>query len=447
MSPTDSLIHIDIPDDDGWRDDVAGRLLLALLGGLVLRLSVRLWPLVERPETGATVGAVVLAVSVLGVQLLVLSVADIDLERRGRQIAGGTVAILTAAVAATAIATADAPAVWLPQLNTDVLAFSSHSVELLVGGQNPYSASMGPAHGLPGAGDHWTRRADGSTVDSLSYPAGHVLAFIPQYVLVERGLGGLRTTTILLTGGLGGLLVWLLPARLAAAGPLSLLIVRNQWVTAAGGIADVLWVLPAVAGMWAWASGRRLLAAAILGVAVATKQQSWFILPALAISVWHHADGWREFIATGARLNLVGGAVFGAINLPFIVWDARAWVAGVLTPLGSGGAPLQSIGVGLAAIQQSASATPIPRVAFTAAVGSAAVLWYSWLAANAEAWEWAGWLSSGVILLWHSRSLVSYMSWLVPIAVVAVVAAQGRLRGQSTAAAVSSTDAVPAAAD
>lgn len=440
------LIHIDIPKDDGWRDDVAGRLLLALLGGLVLRLSVRLWPLVERPETGATVGAVVFGVTALGVQLLVLSVADIDLERRGRQIAGGTVAILTAGVAATAMATADAP-VWLPQLNTDVLAFSSYSVELLASAENPYAASMQPAHQLPGAGDHWTRRVDGSTVASLSYPAGHVLAFAPQYLLVERGLGGLRTTTILLTGGLGGLLVWLLPARLAAAGPLSLLIVRNQWVTAAGGVADVLWVLPVVAAMWAWASDRRLLAAAVLGLAVATKQQSWFILPALAVSVWHHADGWREFVAAGARLNLVGGGVFGAINLPFVVWDARAWIAGVLTPLGSGGAPLQSIGVGLAAIQQSASATPIPRVAFTVAVGSAAVLWYGWLAANAETWEWAGWLSSGVILLWHSRSLISYMSWLVPIAVVAVVAAQGRLRGQSTTAAVPSTNRVPTAAD
>jgi len=215
--PSD-LIHIDIPEDDGWRDDVAGRLLLALLGGLVLRLSVRLWPLVELPETGVTAGAVVFAVTAVGVQLLVLSVGDIDLERHGRQIAGATVAILTAGVAATAIATADAP-VWLPRLNTDVLAFSSHSVELLVSGKNPYVASMQPAHALPGAGDYWTQRVDGSTVESLSYPAGHVLAFAPQYLLVERGLGGLRTTTILLTGGLGGLLVWLLPARLAAAGP------------------------------------------------------------------------------------------------------------------------------------------------------------------------------------------------------------------------------------
>lgn len=443
--PSD-LIHIDIPEDDGWRDDVAGRLLLALLGGLVLRLSVRLWPLVEHPETGVTAGAVVFAVTAVGVQLLVLSVGDIDLERHGRQIAGATVAILTAGVAATAIATADAP-VWLPKLNTDVLAFSSYSVELLVAGQNPYAASMEPAQALPGAGDYWTQRVDGSTVESLSYPAGHVLAFAPQFILVERGLGGLRTTTILLTGGLGSLLVWLLPARLAAAGPLSLLIVRNQWVTAAGGVADVLWVLPVVAAMWAWASGRQLLAAAVLGVAVATKQQSWFVLPALAISVWHHADGWREFVVAGARLNLVGGAVFGAINLPFILWDARAWATGVLTPLGSGGAPLQSIGVGLAAIQQSASGTPIPRVAFTVAVASAAVLWYGWLAANIERWEWAGWLSSGVILLWHSRSLISYMTWLVPVAVVGVVAAQGRLRGQSTAATVSSTHRVPTAPD
>jgi len=52
-----------------------------------------------------------------------------------------------------------------------------------------------------------------------------------------------------------------------------------------------------------------------------------------------------------------------------------------------------------------------------------------------------------MILLWHSRSLISYMSWLVPIAVVAVVAAQGRLRGQSTTTAVSSTDRVPTVAD
>lgn len=90
---------------------------------------------------------------------------------------------------------------------------------------------------------------------------------------------------------------------------------------------------------------RRWLSALFLGLALASKQIAWFFVPFYAILIWRQY-GPRE---AGLRLMLAGGVAL-AINLPFIIWNPGAWLAGVLAPMAD---PMFPLGVGLVNLSSS----------------------------------------------------------------------------------------------
>jgi len=416
-----ALIELEIPEDDGWRDDVASRVLLVVLAMVVLRAGLTLWGLTNAV---GLVGAIpTFAMFAVGIQLLLVSVSTVDLERHARPLAYATIVII-AILSAVTILLAD-----LPRLGTDLLAFTSYSVELMADGGNPFAASMTPAHALPGAPSEWTPRMDGSLVSSWSYPGGTLWVYSLQYHLVGRA-GGLRLTSLVGAAAVGMAVTAVLPRIYAPLGPLSVLTAQNELLAALGGLNDMWWVLPTVVTIWLWATDRRVLAAAVFGIACAMKQQPWAIGLPLAVWVWKDAPHPGIFLRRASTYILVGGATFLSLNLPWVLTSPHAWLQSVLVPISTGESPLVSMGVGLAILNLAAGGT-IPRGVFeiliyvTVAVG--ALAYWRWF----ERVRWTAWLFPPVVFFFTPRSLPSYFHWFVPIAVVALFAAQGRLRGQS----------------
>lgn len=417
-----SLIDVTVPEGDGWQDNLAARILLLFLGAMIMRSGLRLWSAAFEVGLGASI--VVVLSFALGTQIAILSAADIDLEAHGRTIGY----VVTVALTLFTLALSWHSGI-LPRLGSDVIAFSSYAAELVVEGGNPFAQSMAPAAELPGHPDRWTLRQDGSRVVSWSYPGGTLWLYGAQFAAIGRGPIGIRLTSIVGVGLLSAVLVHILPSVYGPAAPLSLLMAQNEWLAAAGGLNDMFWVLPTCVALWLWASERRVLSAAALGAACAMKQQPWFIALFMAVWVIQESDSLRAFASDSSRYIGAGLSTFALLNLPWLLADPVAWVDAVLVPIAGGESPLVSTGVGIAALNSAADGA-ISRSTFellipVAVAGMVAVYWY-WF----DQIKWAAWLASPMVLFWAPRSLPSYFHWAVPIALLAVMARHGRLRGQ-----------------
>lgn len=416
-----SLIEINIPEDDGWEDILASRLLLLILGAMLMRVGLRLWHAAFQ-EGGLVAGILTTLCFALGVQLLVFAIAGIDLEAHGRTIAYIVIGELTLMT----IALSWSAGIFGGKLGSDVIAFTSYAVELVSSGQNPFAHSMAGAADLPGHPDEWTLRTDGSRVVSWSYPGGSLWIYGLQFITVGRTPIGIRLTSIIGVAAVAVLLVKALPAIYAPAAPLSLTISQNEWLAAAGGLNDMWWLLPTAGALILWAGDRRMLAAVALGAACAVKQQPWPIAGFLAIWVWHESNDLSAFAKTGGRYAAAGLGSFALLNLPWLLSDPSAWVNAILVPIaGSQEAPLVSTGVGLAALNSAAGV--IPRRTFELAIPisllGAAAAYYVWF----DKLRWMAWLSPPIVLFFAPRSLPSYFHWFVPIAVLALFAHHGEL--------------------
>ena len=111
----------------------------------------------------------------------------------------------------------------------------------------------------------------------------------------------------------------------------------SMWSSVVGGNLDVVMILFIVIS-WLLRD-RRWLSALALGLAIGCKQPAWFFVPFYAVLIFR-VYGWKE---TLARLLLAGGVML-ALNLPFILWNPAAWLAGVMAPISD---PMFPMGVGI----------------------------------------------------------------------------------------------------
>jgi hypothetical protein len=110
-----------------------------------------------------------------------------------------------------------------------------------------------------------------------------------------------------------------------------------MWASAIGGNLDIFYVLLLIV---AWLlHEHRWRSAIFFGLALAAKQIAWYFIPLYAILLYRKY-GLKEAVY---RLAIAGGLGL-AINLPFILWNPQAFLAGILAPVAD---PMFPMGVGI----------------------------------------------------------------------------------------------------
>ncbi len=171
-----------------------------------------------------------------------------------------------------------------------------------------------------------------------------------------------------------------------------------MWATAGTGNLDILYVLFLIL---AWLAYKHRWGFAIcLGLAVATKQIAWYFVPFYAIMLLRQY-GWKEAIY---RLSIAGSLGL-AINLPFIIWNPHAWLAGVMAPVAD---PMFPMGVGIVNLSVGHLLPYFPETVYSVLEGLAmlAVLIWYWRICRMR--PEAAMLLAVVPLFFAWRSLPSY---------------------------------------
>lgn len=311
-----------------------------------------------------------------------------------------------------------------PAYGTDEVAFDQGAAQLLLHGQNPYgvdlSWTLDAFQVLPSG---TTNLLNGGFVHTLSYPAAAFLVYVPLLLAGVHGQAAIYVDSMFWILGIA-VLWFVLPFRLRPIAPIlgSLGVFIDY---AAGGVTDSLMLPFLVLALWRWdrfgdpeePSAARWVGPLALGLACDFKQSAWFLVPflILAVALEGRVAGWG--LKPVRRYVALLGIAFALPNLPFIVWNLPAWLAGVSLPLTT---PLVPFGQGLVALTTYFSigggnlgAFTLSGVAMLAALGLALVVWYPHLKRLVPALPL-------IALLLPTRSLNSYFVYAVPGLIVAV---------------------------
>ena len=177
-----------------------------------------------------------------------------------------------------------------------------------------------------------------------------------------------------------------------------------------GGSSDLLYALPLVV---AWMYREKKWAAIPFGLALATKQIAWFFAPFWSIGVITER-GWRA----AARDMAIAAGIFAATNVPFILHDGQAWIAGILTPLLE---PMFPRGAGIIFLFTNGGLPLWPAVAYSILEAAAGIicLVIAWRTRRTS--PELGAVLAIVPLYFAWRSLFSYF-FLLPLFALAAVA-------------------------
>lgn len=388
-----------------------GRILLVAVAALMMQLGSQLWSLVA-PGGWAAVVLIIYAYGT-GLGLVVAALIDVDVDRWGYHIAAWCGFVAVAGVVAVLVLTPGT------RFGTDALLFSRYSADLLLSGENPFAQSMAPALDIySGSIMHVTPQVDGGEIDSLSYPAGMVWVFIPQ---AASGLGGvnLAETLLVIAVAILAFLVLESPPAIALMPIIAMLGARNLIWASVGGVLDVLWVLPLLVSMRFWHQERFGRAALVFGLAAGTKQTVWPIAAALAIWLWNDADDLAEFRDRASTCLANGSTGFLVLNFPFMIWNPRAWMTSVLTPIESGAAMIhQGVGPTLLTV---AGVYGLPDSYYTLLAVASTIVVLGLYALYWDRAKWAAWVVPALILFWYYRSLPSYFTFFLPVGYYAVL--------------------------
>ncbi|HYX50538.1 MAG TPA: hypothetical protein VE843_12385, partial [Ktedonobacteraceae bacterium] len=143
----------------------------------------------------------------------------------------------------------------------------------------------------------------------------------------------------------------------------------SMLVSVASGNLDVFNILLVVV---AWLLRERGWWSAIfLGLALASKQISWFFFPFYAIMIWRQYN-----IVESLRRLTIAGIVALLINLPFILWNYHTWIAGVMAPMAD---PMFPQGVGIIGLSTTPLLPFFPQIVYNVLELTAmlvVLLWY-----------------------------------------------------------------------
>jgi hypothetical protein len=252
--------------------------------------------------------------------------------------------------------------------------------DFLLHGIDPYGADYARA-GLAAA--PWAESFPSPALHHLVTWPGQFLFPLPIQAVSRLVFGWWDERVFLL---LAAVAIWLMlgalfpgiPGRMAAV---ALFLVPGHSLLAVLGDNDLPVVAILLAALLAAQSRRFLLMGLLLGCAIATKQHALLAVP--LIVVWATVRG--ADVRTTARSAVVGNAVVAAFLLPFVIWDATAFVRDTIVFLvGSGNEAYPINGFGLSAILLSAGVIHGARDAFPFALLEIAAAGLVW----AAGWRW-----------------------------------------------------------
>jgi len=247
----------------------------------------------------------------------------------------------------------------------------------------------------------------------LNYPAASFLLLTPFRALGIDNLGI-------------ALLIIIIPVLVCAAMSMQpqqriyfilyILFAFELWNTLLSGDVRMLY-LPFVLAGWLMAPRRPWLSAIFIGIAVATRQNCWFLLPFYLIYIWQTA-GSRTALRSGA----ITAATFLGINAPFIIAAPQVYLSSVLAPLTANFFPM---GNGLISLVTSGIIHLDSLVLFSVmeiVILVGCVLWYK---RYAKRYPHTGIILAVIPLFFAWRSLLGYF-YIVDIVLIAAILSQQR---------------------
>jgi uncharacterized membrane protein len=215
---------------------------------------------------------------------------------------------------------------------------SAHALNALRHGHNPYALSWPRA-----VASFPTQLMGGGIVDRFTYPPfGIVLGAAAG--LVWHSLASPVVVTGVALMGTAVFMFAVFPRELRPLAVLVIFGITFETARASNGTPAVI-ALPFLAvALWKWprtgAGGRLgrsgLTRAACLGLAAATQQLAWFILPFVVVGIWRVRRGElsrRETAAVLGRYVGVSIAVFAVVNMPFAIVGLSDWLHGLTSVL------------------------------------------------------------------------------------------------------------------
>ncbi|MCL1885328.1 MAG: hypothetical protein FWF98_00965 [Dehalococcoidia bacterium] len=310
----------------------------------------------------------------------------------------------------------------------DSTSFSIQATENLLSGKNPY-AHANIVTALDASPDAYTRLTPlrtGAFADSFPYPTPDELKSIwdvainnpdvlPQEIETKFNYpaGSFLLLAPFMAVGISDiriiLIILLLPAVIYAAKRIA---PRKRWYFVLGTLlscellmlilsADTkLLCIPFILAGWFTASRRPYLSAIFIGIAVATKQTAWFLLPFYLILIWKTIN-----LRLAIRGGIIVGAVFFVTNAPFIIADYHLWLSSVFAPMVD---PMFPLGDGLVTLVLTGIIPLDSPILFTVMEVATFVLCILWYMRHARRYPHTGLILSLVPIFFAWRSIMSY---------------------------------------
>jgi len=401
---TDSL---DTEDETSLLDDPEAMYsaLWVIVGVLVLFVARRTYGALF--QGGMVSVLMVTQLFLTGTALVILATWEpIDLRRWSRPMAAWVIWTLLAVGIYNFLLL---PSDWFA---SDVSLFESWAGHLLILGRNPMAENMLVARqAWNTTGAPVTNTTTGGNVSVYSYPGGTLWITAAEATLPYHrlGLGPLLASIAFLS--------WLVLRVRRAFVPVALIVFMAPTVrpiSASLGMITPLWLFPLAVGLAAWYDGRLDVAAVGFGAAAVSKQLSWAVA-GLALLHVGRVYGPRVVARMVAIASGVGAALVGYL----VVWNPRLWLRSALFPLVPVGDPLVAQGAGLTSLTVAGVYT-VPRSLHAALVATVAVglIVATWR--YPDPMRWVIPFAPILVMVVHYRTLPSYYTAVLPLAVVAL---------------------------
>jgi hypothetical protein len=277
--------------------------------------------------------------------------------------------------------------------------------KLLLKGHNPFEWDYGGVYEFYRTNQVGsTARLNGAPESNYPYPALPILLVIPFQVL---GLPGVLSLSVVAQALTLILLFASSPRSLQLLILLPIMLMGNYTFFTTIGNLDIIWAGLLVGLVAGWR--KPVVRALFYGFAIALKQSPWLIAPFLLVRLWHEEKQYRALV----RFVGLSGAIFVAVNGPFMLWNFGAWLRCIIEPVQDSLIILSQGGLS-SLTHFGLIYLPKSYYLFALAVTLGVLLFCYWR--HFDVLRDAFWAMPGIVLWFSYRSLISYwVYWAFPM--------------------------------